>query len=153
MCDHETDVWSAVASGRWPDAVDPALSMHVERCASCAEVVAVSSALLADAGAARAESGAPSSAIVWWRAQLRARHEAARAAERPLTVVHALAIACAAGLLLGLIGLAGAWMRDATRALTSAHLPLIDGWAVLPWIVLAVFLLLAPLVYVIVSDE
>ena len=77
--------------------VEATLSRHVRECASCADVVDVTSALLADAVSARAESAPPSSAIVWWRAQMRARQEAARAAERPLTVVHALAIACAAG--------------------------------------------------------
>src|SRR6185295_1170861 len=114
---------------------DQALKDHVRECASCADAVAVTSALLADAAYARHESSPPSSAIVWWRAQMRARQEAARVAERPLTIVHALAIACAAGLLLGLLGLAGAWAHAyigssdppppaVFGAAETAHLPL-----------------------------
>ncbi len=163
-CEHETELWEAVASGRWPDAIDPALARHVRECRSCAEVADVSSMLLADARAARHESSPPSSAIVWWRAQMRARQEAARVAERPLTIVHALAIACAAGLLLGLLGLAGAWAHAyigssdppppaVFGAAETAHLPLAGLMTILPWVALA-SLLLAPLaVYVIVSDE
>ena len=165
VCKYEADVWEAVATGRWPDHVESPLSRHVRECASCADVVDVTSALLADAVTARAESAPPSSAIVWWRVQMRARQEAARAAERPLTVVHALAIACAAGLLVGLIGLAGAWIREAAPwvvssptatlgALKSAHLPMTDAWGALPWIALAATLLLAPIaVYVIVTED
>jgi hypothetical protein len=164
MCEHESELWEAVAAGRWPDAVDQTVVDHVRACATCTDVVEVSSMLLADACAARHESTPPSSAIVWWRAQMRARHEAALSAERPLTVVHALAIACAAGLLVGLLGLAGAWARTHIGSLdpplpasllasTTAHLPLTGVLSIIPWIAL-VSLLLAPLaVYVIVSDD
>ena len=44
------------------------------------------------------EAQPPSSAIVWWRAQMRARQEAARLAEQPITIVHALSIAAGIGL-------------------------------------------------------
>ena len=54
----------------------------------------VAEAIAAEASLARTEAAPPSSAIVWWRAQMRARQEAARAADRPITIVHALAIAC-----------------------------------------------------------
>jgi len=165
VCSHEASVWESVATGQWPDTTDQALKDHVRDCASCADLVAVTSALLADAACARTQSAPPSSAIVWWRAQMRARQEAARAAERPLTVVHALAIACATGLLVGLIGLAGAWVRDSSAwpisspsatlgVLKSTHLPLTGAWSMLPWIALAATLVLAPLaVYVIVSED
>jgi hypothetical protein len=76
--------------------------------------------------------GPPSSAIVWWRAQMRARQEAARAAERPLAIVHALSIACVAGLLLGLFGLAARWARRAPWSLNLSDL------SASPWLVAAV---------------
>src|SRR3954471_15127886 len=64
----------------------------------------VADAIAAEASLARREAAPPSSAIVWWRAQMRARQEAAKAVERPLTIVHAVAIACGVGLLLGTAG-------------------------------------------------
>ena len=51
----------------------------------------VADAIAAEASVARSEAAPPSSAIVWWRAQMRARQEAAAAADRPITSVHALA--------------------------------------------------------------
>jgi hypothetical protein len=45
----------------------------------------------------------PPAGLVWWRAQLRARQEAARAAERPLKVAHSLAAASVVGVAAALI--------------------------------------------------
>ena len=96
-CPHEGEVWDAISRGSWPD--DETLRAHAEGCSVCRDVVAVAEPLVAERAAAFAEAALPSSAIVWWRAQTRARQEAARAATQPITVVHALAIACGAGLL------------------------------------------------------
>jgi hypothetical protein len=46
----------------------------------------------------------PTPEIVWWRAQMRARQEAARQAARPLLVTQALAVAAFIGLLVSVIG-------------------------------------------------
>ena len=40
----------------------------------------------------------PSSAIVWWRAQMRARREAVDKASEPISLVQGIAVACAGGL-------------------------------------------------------
>ena len=66
----------------------------------------VAEAIAAEASTARREALPPSSAIVWWRAQMRARAEAAKAVERPMTIVHGLALAASLGLLLGVVGTA-----------------------------------------------
>jgi hypothetical protein len=71
----------------------------------------IAEALAAEAAAARSEAQPPSSAIVWWRAQMRARQEAAQLAEQPITIVHALAIAAGIGLMLSVIGYAVAGVR------------------------------------------
>jgi hypothetical protein len=87
-----------------------------------AEVEAiVAEAIAAEAALARTEAAPPSSAIVWWRAQMRARQEAARAVARPITVVHALAIACGAGLALSLIGSAVAGVRGSSVWLVEVY--------------------------------
>ena len=91
----------------------------------------VAEAIAAEAALAQSEAAPPSSAIVWWRAQMRARQEAALAANRPITIVHALAIAAGGGLMLSVIGyaLAGVkgssgWLTDVYQSLAAAAAPL-----------------------------
>jgi hypothetical protein len=71
----------------------------------------VADAIAAEASVARSEATPPSGAIVWWRAQMRARQEAAQLADKPIAIVHALAIACGAGLALSLLGVVIAAVR------------------------------------------
>ena len=81
----------------------------------------LAAALAAEGSDARIHAEPPSSARVWWRAQMRARQEAAQAANRPLRIVHAVAIACGAGLLLGLGTIAIAWLRGSNGWLPRAY--------------------------------
>lgn len=126
----------------------------------------IADAIAAEASSARREAQPPSSAIVWWRAQMRARQEATRAVERPLTVVHALAIACGVGLLFSLVGtaLVGvkgsiAWLAALYGSLTapSSAATVASPWTALPVVVLgaALFSVLAASVaaWVIFADE
>ena len=46
----------------------------------------------------------PTPEIVWWRAQMRAREEAARTAARPIVFTQALAVAALVGLLVSVVG-------------------------------------------------
>ena len=114
----------------------------------------VRDAIAAEASSARREAAPPSSAIVWWRAQMRARHEAARAAERPLTIVHAVAIACGLGLFLSVAGIAAAIVKG---RLNAASLPAIDfssPWITLPATAMLVSVLVASVAaYLIFADE
>jgi len=105
-CDREADVLEAVAFGRWSGHCDPALAAHAATCAVCADVVAVSIALRDDREWACSEANLPTAGAVWWRATIRARAEASRVAERPLTVAQGIAGACAVGLAFGLAGFA-----------------------------------------------
>lgn len=81
----------------------------------------VAQAIADEASAARMEAAPPSSAIVWWRAQLRARQEAAQIADKPIAVVHALSIACGAGLALALIGIVIAGVRGSLGWLADVY--------------------------------
>lgn len=110
-CAREQDVLDAVAAGRWPDRCERDLRAHVERCAICAEVAAVAHALREDYERAWQQSQVPPSGRVWWRAEMRARHEAARRAAQPITVVQGLVGACVVGLALAL--LQWTWLRFA----------------------------------------
>ena len=129
----------------------------------------VAEAIAAEAALARTEAAPPSSAIVWWRAQMRARQEAARAADRPITIVHGLAIACGVGIALSLIGTAVAavrgssgWLVDVYRSLSTAAAPLaslasIDltsRWVTLPMTAMLISVLVATVAaYFIYADE
>ena len=165
-CPREQELLDALTSSRWPERCEPALRAHVGSCAVCADTLAVALPLLMEGDAAYAEAQVPSSGMVWWRAQLRARREAERAASRPIAIVQAVAFACGAVLVTiaalwarpalpnmreWLINLRGSVVADAT-SLTSAVA--VSPWGLLPWIALAMLVLLAPVaIYLAVSDE
>jgi len=126
----------------------------------------VADAIVAEAARAQAEATPPSSAVVWWRAQMRARQEAARAADRPITIVHALAIACGVGLAVSLMGTAFAGVRQSIGWLTAGYQSLVSMLTQLAsidltsrWVMLPITAMLASIViasvaaYVIFADE
>jgi hypothetical protein len=166
LCPRETDLWDAIAAGRWPDAADANLRTHVASCAACRDLALVAGSLRRDACDVGRDATPPSSAIVWWRAQMRARQEAAHAADRPITVVQGLAIACAAGLLLGLTGSVTASVRgwtgwfsawSASTASAATQLATIDftsRWVLLPAVLIVLSLVVMPVaIYAIMSEE
>lgn len=165
-CSREQDLLDALASSRWPDKCDPDMRAHVEACAVCRDTLAVALPLLMEGEAAFAEAQVPSSGIVWWRAQMCARREAERVASRPITIVQAIAFACGALL----VGTGVMWAAPSlppwrgllqrltgsveTGALSLASVSTWSPWGLLPWIALAVLLVIAPLaVYFAVTDE
>jgi hypothetical protein len=100
----------------------------------------VAEAIAAEAAMASSEAQPPSSAIVWWRAQMRARQEARQRAEQPITVVHALSIAAGIGLFLSVVGYvvtavkgSAGWLSNVTQSISAAagSLPAIDLTS--PW--------------------
>jgi hypothetical protein len=166
LCPRETDLWDAIAAGRWPDAADANLRAHVVGCAVCRDLALVAGTLQRDACDVRRAATPPTSAIVWWRAQMRARQEAAHAADLPITVVQALAIASAAGLLLGLMGSLAAWVQGsagwfsawsasvASAATQFAAIDFSNRWVLVPAVLIVLSLVVMPLaIYAIVSEE
>ena len=98
-CEFEAEVLSAVAQSRWPDRAAADLRAHALVCPICSDVAAVAGAIDEASAEMRASASVPAAGLVWWRAQLRARREAAKAAGRPITAAQVIALACAAGLL------------------------------------------------------
>lgn len=165
-CPREAELWEAITAGRWPDATNTDLWAHVNACATCRDVALVSSSLSSEGTAARREAAPPSAAIVWWRAQMRAKQEAALAAERPIAIFQALAAAIALGVGAALAGWALPWMhaplawfaalRDAAdlSAADVAAIDLTSRWIVVPVVMIAISLVCAPIaVYVITFDD
>lgn len=104
-CTRESELLEALEGSRWPQASDASLVEHVGGCASCTDLLAVVAPLLDDQRLLIQEAVVPSSAIVWWRAQMRSRREAAQMAARPISFVQGIALACAAGLLATALGI------------------------------------------------
>jgi hypothetical protein len=165
-CGREEDVLDALTSGRWPDRADNELRAHVAACAICKDVAEVASAVLTVQEAEPAEMRIPSSAVMWWRAQMRARQEAAREAARPITVAQVVASVSAVALVIAALvalspwfgELLGNWVTDAKYVAAAMRTPsavLAQGWMV-PAIVVGVgvWLVLAPVaIYFAVADE
>lgn len=126
----------------------------------------VADAIAAEASLARSEAQPPSSAIVWWRAQMRARQEAAQLAEKPITIVHAVSIAAGIGLMLSLVGYAVAgvrgsvgWLSGLSHSIAGAAgaLPTVDltsGWVPLTLTAMLITVIVASVAaYFIYADE
>jgi len=119
-CEFEAEVLTAVLQSRWPGRVDAALRAHVAACAICSDVVAISGAIDDARDEMRARAVVPDSGRVWWRAQLRARREAAAAAGRPITAAQVIAFACAVGLLGACFGATSTWFQSALGRTASS---------------------------------
>ena len=129
-CAREHELLEELQSGRWPETADPVLRQHVDGCASCADLLAVAAPLLDEHHAIVREAQVPSSAIVWWRAQMRSKREAAQTAAQPISVVQGVTFACLAGLLATALGFfvptfrnAAGWVADAAGSWSALPLP------------------------------
>lgn len=115
-CEFEADALAAVLQFHWPDRVEPELRAHIAGCSICSGVVDIARALGEAREEERASAAIPDSGLVWWRAQMRARREAAETAGRPITAVQAIAFACAVGVLGAFIGATSAWLQKWLQA-------------------------------------
>lgn len=144
-CAREQEALDLVRSGRWPDGCDDEIRTHIATCAACGESVQIASMLTADYRAAVRTAPVPTSGLVWWRVQRRARQEAARTVARVVTLVQGLSV------LLGIavaVGIAGA--DNLRHALTLGPLP---AWSIPLLLAITAWLALAPVaVYFAVRD-
>ena len=116
-CPFEDDALAAVTSNRWPGRADAALREHVATCAICADIIAIAPLLGEDGDIARSQAALPDAGLVWWRAQMRARAEAARAAVRPITVAQAVGLAAAVGVAGAVFGATATWFQSGLQSL------------------------------------
>jgi len=108
-CPYEQAIVDLMVAGRRLEESDDALRAHAAECRACAETLELARLLHDDQKALCAEAPVPSPGAVWWRATVRARAEAARAAGQPITLLQGIAAAAAVGLF---VALAGAWWRS-----------------------------------------
>ena len=169
-CPHEQDVLDALAAQRWPARCDEELRAHVAACTLCTDLIEVASALLDEQESAWREARVPPSSVVWWRAQIRAREEAARSAARPVAFMQGVAASLALwiavvvlralpwpampnwrGWLAGLVPSFSLTLPD----LSTLAVAIPGGWLLLALVlVLGAWLLLAPVaIYFAANDE
>ncbi len=113
-CPREHEVFEALGidgslAGR------PELQAHADACDVCRDIVAVAVPLMAEKHVALERAHPPTSGVVWFRAQMRARQEAARAATRPITVVQGIALVSFVAVFASVMGVLSprllAWFR------------------------------------------
>lgn len=110
-CPHEAEAVRVARAGALP--AGSQLADHLASCAACTEAVAFAAAFRAERDAACAEARLPSAGLVWWKAELRNRHEQAHAASRPILVAHGIALLA----LLGAALVTASWLLPRAGAL------------------------------------
>ena len=73
-------------------------------CPECGPLVALAEQIRREFASTVQQAHVPTPEIVWWRAQMRAREEAARTAGRPIFFTQAVAVAALIGLLVSVVG-------------------------------------------------
>jgi hypothetical protein len=158
-CVREHEILDAIAEGRWPDAAPAALREHAASCAVCADLALAASALHDDAVDAQVTPMAlPSAGQVWWRAELRARHEAARLAQRPVIAVQVVAaVVFLAAVVTGVRSLlpgAWGWLLGAAGAARSGSLATLEPWVVALILSVGLWLIAGPIaIYMVVRAD
>lgn len=119
------------------DFLGPDLASHVRQCTSCSELHNVAGGLLDERVQAMSEASVPTAATMWWRLQLRHRHEAQAKARRSLLIGQAVTLTIAITLIGSFFGAdLAAGFREAMTAVRLST-PLLVG--------VATTLLLAPI--------
>lgn len=154
-CEREQDVLDSIASNRLPDRLSSELARHIAGCAVCRDLASVAVAFAEDHETALEQVRLPSAGLVWWRAEIRARQEAIRAAGRPITYLQVITGAGGIGVALGLVAWSGlgSLLGRGTAELWKA---LASQPSLLPLVYLAVGVLVlvgSVALYLVLSDE
>jgi hypothetical protein len=80
--------------GQWPARADAALRTHVEDCDVCGDLAAAAAAIVELRDAPDQPVSVPDASVVWYRAQIHARIDAATRAARPLRMAQAAGAVC-----------------------------------------------------------
>ena len=158
-CVRESEILDEIAAGRWPAEAPAALTAHAASCPICADLALAASALHDDAAVAiEAPMALPSAGQVWWRAELRARHEAARLAQRPLLAVQVVAaVVVLAALVTGVRSLAPdawAWLARTASGARTVSLSTIEPLTLAVVLAVGLWLVLGPIaLYMVVRAD
>ena len=163
-CPREQDLLDALSAGRWPERCEAELREHVYNCSICNDLAEVVGALFDARDIVYADVTVPASGTVWWRAQIRARREAAMQAARPVTIVQAAAAFLGLIAVIGLCFLAVPWLGESfaplsglmTFRLGGLGVPAMESvkqWAWPIAIILGTWLIVAPIAIYLTGKE
>jgi len=158
-CVRESEILDEIAAGRWPAEAPAALTSHAASCPVCADLALAASALHHDAAVATVTPLAlPSAGQVWWRAELRARHEAARLAQRPVLAVQVVAaVVVLAALVTGARSVAPdawAWFARTASGARSVSFATLEPLTLALVLAVGLWLILGPIaVYMVVRAD
>jgi len=142
-CDREFEVLECAARG----SVGEELRGHIASCASCRDVFSVANSISSDRNALMHAAEPPSAGLVWFRSNMRAHREAARAAVRAGSFIQIALLVAAIAVGLTYLGVSIDFHAVGRWIAASAHT------FAIPLIALAVWLILAPVaVYFAVTD-
>jgi hypothetical protein len=103
FCEREQEVLDLIRAGRSPEECET-VAEHVRSCAACTDLVAVASTILSDEMSTVRSARIPTSGVMWWRMQRRARQEGAMVTRRALTLVQGITVLLGALIAVPLIG-------------------------------------------------
>jgi len=109
-CTRELEVLEAVTTGCWPE--DDGLRSHAAACRTCSDLVTLLQTLASERDRLIDQAHVPSAGLVWWRAQIRARQEAARKVAQPIAYAQGIAVAVGLVIAFAVAGLASPWVRE-----------------------------------------
>ncbi|HEV7765543.1 MAG TPA: hypothetical protein VGQ76_11120 [Thermoanaerobaculia bacterium] len=138
-CPREQETLDHVRAGRWPNGCDEEMRAHVATCESCDGSVKVATLMAADYRAAMSTARVPSSGLVWWRVQRRAREEAEHNAARVVTLVQGVSVAVGVAVTVGITGAdrVSETLRVAFDFTTLSYLGVPLLFAVTAWLAIA----------------
>jgi len=109
FCPHEQDVLDLVAIGQWPARADATLVAHAAACETCRDLASVAGAII-ESRDTLPTAHVPDASVVWYRAQVRARLDAASRAGRPMLFAQIAAVAGIAAIVLVWSGAGSQWL-------------------------------------------
>jgi predicted anti-sigma-YlaC factor YlaD len=148
-CAREAELLETVIAGRWPDGCEDELRAHLASCDVCNAFAELALLFHEEMQAATREAQLPHSGLVWWRAQRRARANAAKVVSRTFTLVQVAAVAGAIAFALTVIGgvsvMNESWQTWGPRLAEAIHYAGVYSRWILPVsIAAATFVLLTP---------
>jgi len=166
-CRREPELKQALQAGQWPLACSHELQTHVNACRNCKELVMLSTGFQQARSQSIAAARVGTPGLIWWRAQIRRRHQAVDRVTKPLLGAQVFALAVMLLAVCGFFGYSLTQRQDPAGWLLSwpqtfsAHLAAftpsaIDtgGWSwLMPMALLSALVLLGSVVVYFSSDR
>lgn len=135
-CTRRDELIAVVRAGQWPQGCAPELREHVAACARCAEEARILSAFATAHDSAMQLAPLQSPGLLWWKAQLRRRHDAMERLERPGLAIPTATIAASIVLLLAVLATAWKHVQWSQLAAQLAVRLSPTGWN--PWMLASI---------------